>query len=116
MHSRGVEPDKERLVRLDCVVHETGRGGQKLLIDGFHALFGQCTKIFDLAVDGAVDYAAWTDHLVDDWTLGPVRVLRPLLGIEVIEVAKELVESVISWQVFVAVPKVVLAELARCIT
>jgi len=40
------------------------------------------------------------------------RVLRLLFGVEVIQVAEELVEAVQGGQVFVAVAEVVLAELA----
>jgi hypothetical protein len=39
-------------------------------------------------------------------------VLRLLLGVEVVQVAEELVEAVVGGQVLVAVAQVVLAELA----
>ena len=42
--------------------------------------------------------------------------LRFLFGIQVVEVAVEFVETVVSGQVFVKVPKVVLSKLARSIT
>ena len=42
-----------------------------------------------------------------------VFVLRLLLGVEVVKIAEELVEAVLRWQVLVAVPLVVLPELAR---
>ncbi|MNP64272.1 hypothetical protein D3C76_1597550 [compost metagenome] len=44
--------------------------------------------------------------------LGPVRTLRLFFGVEVIQVAEELIETVVGRQVLVAVTEVVLAELA----
>ena len=44
--------------------------------------------------------------------LRPVGTLRLLLGVEVVEVAEELVEAVVGRQIFVAVAEMVLAELA----
>jgi hypothetical protein len=41
-----------------------------------------------------------------------VRVLRLLLGVEVVEIAKELVEAMHGGQKFVAIAEVILAELA----
>ena len=44
--------------------------------------------------------------------LRPVGHLRLLLGIEVVEIAEELVEAVIGRQILIAVAEMVLAELA----
>ena len=60
----------------------------------------------------AVEHAARTELLLERRVLGIVGQLRLFLGVEVIEVAEELVEAVHGRQVFVAVAEVVLAELA----
>jgi hypothetical protein len=54
---------------------------------------------------------AWPEALFESRVLGIVLVLRLLLGVEVVEVAEELVEAVVGRQVLVTVPEVILAEL-----
>src|SRR4051794_21074714 len=41
---------------------------------------------------------------------------RLILGIKMIEVAKELVETVHGWQEFIAIPEMILAELSGCVS
>jgi hypothetical protein len=63
-----------------------------------------------------VDHAARPEPLLVLWEvlLGRVvRKLRLLLGVQVVEVAEELVEAVRGGQVLVQVAKVILAELPR---
>ncbi|MNG22969.1 hypothetical protein D3C84_1075200 [compost metagenome] len=64
-----------------------------------------------------MDHAAWRPGLDEVRViLGPVRALGFLFGVEVIEVAEELVETVVGRQELVLVAQVVLAELAGGIT
>ena len=65
-----------------------------------------------LAVGHAVQHAARAELLLERRILRIVGQLRLFLGVQVIEVAEELVEAVHGRQVFVAVAEVVLAELA----
>jgi hypothetical protein len=60
----------------------------------------------------AVDHAAWSVLLIEFGIVRPVLVLRFLGGVEVVQVAVELVEPVHGWQVLVEVTEVVLAEMA----
>ena len=60
----------------------------------------------------ALEHAARTELLAESRVLRVVGILRLLLGIEVIEVAEELVEAVHRRQMLVAVAEMVLAELA----
>ena len=60
----------------------------------------------------AVEDAARAELLLERRVLRVVLVLRLLLGVEVVEVAEELVEAVHGGQELVAVAEVVLAELA----
>ena len=60
----------------------------------------------------AVQHAARTELLLELGILRVVRVLRLLLGVQMVEVAEELVEAVDGRQELVAVAEVVLAELA----
>ena len=61
----------------------------------------------------AIEHAARAELLAELGVLRVVGMLRFLLGVEVIEVAVELVEAVHRGQVLVAIAQVVLAELAR---
>jgi hypothetical protein len=66
-----------------------------------------------------VNDTAWCDTLTEiaEVFLWEVIVHFGLfLGVQVIEIAEELVESVICWQVFVEVAQVVLAKLAGCVS
>ena len=63
-------------------------------------------------VDAVAVHAARAELLLERRVLGIVGQLRLFLGVQVIEVAEELVEAVHGRQVFVAVAEVVLAELA----
>src|SRR5215467_1761933 len=116
VHPRGVEPDEEGLARLRGLVHEDGLRGEDLLVDGRHAGAGERAGVVDLlaalAVGPGVENAAGPVLLPKLRILGVVVALRLLLGVEVIEVAEELVEAVHGRQVLVAVAEVVLAELA----
>ena len=64
------------------------------------------------AIGPAVQHAARAELLLELGVLRVVRVLRLLLGVQVVEVAEELVEAVGRRQELVAVAEVVLAELA----
>ena len=102
--------------------------GEDLVVDGLHALAGERAGVLDrlladsaearilggvVAVGGpAVQHAARAELLPELRVLRVVGILRLLLGVEVIEVAEELVEAVDRRQELVAVAEVVLAELA----
>ena len=91
-----------------------------LIIDGFHALAGEGTGIFDLlttvAICPAVEYPSGAEPLLEFRVLRIVYVFRLLLGIEVVEIAEELVEAVHRWQELVFISKMVLAELTIRVT
>ena len=91
------------------------RRRRRLVIDRFHALLGQRAGVLDsvaLAVGPAVDHAARAELLAECRVLRVVGIFRLFFGVEVIEVAKELVEAVHRRQELVLVAQVVLAELA----
>ena len=122
VHAGAVPPAEERLAGLVLAGDEVLGGGDGFLIDGFHALLGERAGVLDglaaLAVGLAMEHAARAEDLLEGlaaWqhhVAGVVLVFRLLLGVEVIEVAEELVEAVHGGQVLVAVALVVLAELA----
>ena len=95
------------------LLHELQRLGGDLLVDRLHALLRQRAGVRDLPAGKAVDDAARTKLLLERRILEVVRALRLLFGVQVIEVAEELVEPVIGRQHLVTIAKVVLAELAR---
>jgi hypothetical protein len=106
------------------------RACSRIVVDGLHPLLRQRPGVLDplashpaparllggvVGVGGpAVQHPARPEALPEVGEVGRRRVvgrLRVLLGVEVVEVAEELVEAVHGWQVLVAVAEVVLAEL-----
>ena len=131
VHVGHVHPDEERGVGRGLALDEVdGRTGG-LVVDRFHPLLGQWPSILDALfaqraeplvdfVGGLVggprlDDAPRPHRLAQPRSLllgGVIRVLRFLLGVEVVQVAEELVETVRSRQILVEVAEVVLAELS----
>ena len=122
-----VEPAEERLACALLPLHEVdGRGGG-LVVDRFHPLLGQRAGVLDgLLADLAepridrgivaigrlaLQHAARAELGTVGRILRVVGQFRFFLGVEVIEVAEELVEAVHGRQRLVAVADVVLAEL-----
>ena len=109
-------------------LHEVEAGGHEGLIHRLHPLSAELAGVFDLLfsdlaeagidrrvihVGGvAMQHAAGAVFLEELRILRIVHLLEFLLGVEVIEIAEELVESVHGGQVLVAVAEVVLAELS----
>jgi hypothetical protein len=96
-----------------------------LIVDGFHALTGQRAGILDVLRDAfrsvrglGSDHAPRPEFLAEGLATGKlhvagiVLVLGLFLRVEVVKVAEEDVEAVISWQMLVAVTEVVLTKLA----
>ncbi len=116
VHLGGIPPAEERLVGLVLALDEVERTCRDLLIHGLHALLGQRAGILDLLrairIRPAVQHAPRPELLLEFGILRIVRILRFLLGVQVIEIAEEFVEAVHGRQELVAVAEVVLAELA----
>src|SRR4051812_28176114 len=91
-----------------------------LIINGFHPLLSQRTGILDslstLAVRPTVQHASGAEPLLELRVLWIVRIFRLFLGVQVVEIAKKLVEPVRRWQELVLIAKMVLAELAGGVT
>ncbi len=118
VHARAVPPDVEGLAVGMGALDEVDRGGERLVVDRLHALLGQRPGILDATVRVRADDAARAEGFAEGPAVGEhhvarvVLVLRLFLGVEVVEVAEELVEAVVGRQVLVLVAQVVLAELA----
>ena len=129
VHAGRIEPNEEGLLVSVRAVDEVDRGGEELLVDGLHALLGERPGIlaFLLApraearivaqrVGGgghALQDAARTELRSEGGVLWIIGMLGLVLGVQVIEVAEELVEAVHGRQELVAVAEMVLAELRR---
>ena len=130
VHVRGVEPHEERLAGLVLPLDEVLGGGDELVVAGLHPLLGERAGVLDLLLADlaparllgrvvlvgrpGMDDAARAELLpeIREVLLRRVVVhLRLFLGVEVVEVAEELVEAVIGRQHVVEVAEVVLAEL-----
>ena len=123
----GVEVAEPRSALLRLAIDEVERRPEEFLVNGLHALPGERTGVLDrlladlaeLVVDGgivlvgrlALQHAAWSELLAELRVLRIVRVFRLFLGVEVIEVAEELVEAVHGRKMLVAVTEMVLAKL-----
>ena len=98
------------LDEIDCGVAE-------FAVAGFHPLLGERAGVLDalgaVAVGPGVQHAARPEPLAELRILRIVRLFGFLFGVEVIQVAEELVKAVHRGQVLVAVAEVVLAKLAR---
>ena len=70
---------------------------------------GPVSSILPSALD--LDHAAWTEFLFELGVLRIIRALRLFFGVEVVEVAQELVEAVVGRQHLVEIAQMVLAEL-----
>src|SRR3954466_14628099 len=116
VHSRRVIPKEKRLLLLCLLLHPSQGPIGDLFVDGFHAFLGQRAGINDglpaLAVGKTVKHTAGSELLPEFRVFGIVGQLGLFLGVEVIEIAKEFIEAMHSWQEFIPVPQMVLAELA----
>jgi len=111
VHARRAHPDEERLVRFVGAVNEIQARGREFFIRRLHPLAGQRPGILDAAVGIGVDHAARSELLAELRVLRVIVGFRLFLGVQVIEVAEELVKAVGRRQMLVAVAQVVLAEL-----
>jgi len=120
MHCGRIVPNKKRSSLLICLVDEGKCMFSDFLVDGFHALLRQGAGILDplpaVAVRPAVQDPPRAEPLSERRVLRIVRVFRLFLGIQVVEVAEELIEAVHGGQELVPVAQMVLAELAGGIT
>src|SRR5689334_20473605 len=128
MHACGVEPAKERYVRPRLTLHELDRGPRGLVVHGLHSLPGERAGVLDRLFPDAspARLLGWIVSIRRLAAQDPARIVclpecriagigahfRLLLGIEVIEVAEELVEAMHRWQELVSVAEVVFAELS----
>ena len=112
VHAGAIPPKEERLLLLHRAVHEIRSRGKGFLVHRFHALFGQRTRVFNAAAGSRFDDAARSELLLEFRIFGVIRVLRFFLGVQVIEVAEELVEAVIGRQMFIQIAQMVLPELS----
>src|SRR5580704_7970785 len=126
-------PDEEWLARLDGAIDIVQGCGQKLVIGGFHTLLCKRAGVFahllapgsEAGIGGrgiirrggfALEDATWSELRPEAGVLGVVDILRLFFRIQVIEVAKELVETVYRGQEFIAIAKMVLAILEGHVT
>ena len=107
MHVRGVEPYEERSFGVVLALDEIDCGVAEFAVAGFHPLLGERAGVFDalgaVAVGPGVQHAAGPEFLAELRILRIVRQFGFLFGVEVIQVAEELVEAVHRGQVLVAV-------------
>ena len=127
VHPAGVEPDEERLLRIVRPVDEAEGRRKELLVHCLHALLVERPRVLavllaplpeagvlawnGLGRRGAAHHPARPKFLAELRAFGIVGMLRLVLGVEVVEVAEELIEAVHGGQELVAVAEMVLAEL-----
>src|SRR5262249_11477408 len=127
MHPRAVVPKEERLGGLDLAFQEIDGGVGRLVINVLHALLGKGAGILDLlfahasparllggivSIGGVrMDHAARAE-LLHKIATGIRALLGFLFGIQVVEIAEELVEAMYGRQELIQIAEMVLAELS----
>src|ERR1700693_580022 len=100
VHRRRIVLDKERLPLVVTLVDEAESMFGCLFIDGFHAFLGEGARVLNflsaLTISPAVQHTSGSEPLFEFRVFRIVRVLRLFLGIEVVKIAKKLVETVLS--------------------
>src|SRR3546814_3638619 len=101
VHVRGVEPDKEGKAGGVRALNKVDGVGERFVVDGLHAFLTQRTGILDgltaFAVRFAVEDTPRAEFLPEIREVLGGRIIAQLgllFGIEMIEVAKELIEAV----------------------
>jgi hypothetical protein len=95
MHMGEAYPHEKRLVGLDLAVHEIRRSRRNVVVNRFHALSRQRSRIFDTAIGEGMNNASRPEAPAEGRVFRIVRLLGIFLGVQVIEIAVELVEAVI---------------------
>ena len=132
VHVSEVDPDEKRFVGLHLALNEVDRAFGGDVVDRLHPLLGQGTGVLDdllanLAEAGinsrvvfirrlGINHPARSIFLAKSGVLGIIAKLRLFLGVEVVKVAEELVESVDGGEKLIAVAEVVLAKLPGRVT
>ena len=128
VHTGPVEPAEERLAGRLLSFHVVDGGGRGLVVDRLHALLGERPGILDgllanlaeARIDRGIvpigrlafQHAARAELGEIGRVLGVIRQFRLFLGVEMIEIAEELVEAVHGRQRLVAITDMVFAELS----
>ena len=87
-----------------------------LVVEGLHALGGQRAFVLGRPVGRAGNNAARIEFLAELRIGRPVGVFEVLIGVEVVEIAEELVEAVPVRQLLLEIAEMVLAELRGHVT
>src|SRR5262247_2596657 len=118
MHMRGVHPQKKWFARLVLALDEVDRSRLEFIVYRLHSLLGERSSVFDFLsavwICPAMQDTARTILLSEtrEILLGRiVAQLRFFFRVKVIEVSKELIEAMHRREMFVAVAKMVFAEL-----
>ena len=92
--------------------HEIESAGSHFRVDSLHPFHRQGAGVLYPAISVRMNNTPGAELLAKCWILWVVDIFRLVLGVEVVQVAEELVEAVVGGQVLVPVAEVVLAELA----
>ena len=115
MHASPAPPEKEGLFSFVLPVNEVNGCIGGLIVNSFHALFRQRTRIFDFAIGIGMNDTAWAEFFSEIRILLGVRIVRQFrlfLRIEVIEVPEEFVEPMIGRQMLILITKMIFAKLS----
>jgi len=94
------------------LVHEAERRPGDFLVHRLHALFGQRAGVFNRAAGVAVNNTTRAEFLFELRVRRIIGVLRLFLGVQVIQIAVELVEAVIGRQHVIAISETKRATLS----
>src|SRR5215469_3715071 len=111
VHASRIKITEERFTCLVLAVHEIERCGQEFFVNRFHPLFGQWTGILNLAVSVGMNDPTRPKTLLEFGIFWVVGILRLFFGIEVVEVTKELVKTMVTGEKLVFVAQMIFAKL-----
>jgi len=106
----------EGLIFFFGALHKIKRLHHDFIVNGLHALTGKGASVIDFSARKTMNYATRTKFLFEFWIFGVIHILGLFLCIEVIEVAKELIKAMGSWQHVIAIAQVVFTKLTRFIS
>ena len=111
VHSGGVPPEEEGFVGFFGTIEEVEGFGGDLFVDRLHAFFGERAGVVDLAVGETVDHASGAEFFLKLGRVWVIGVFRFFFGVEVVEIAEELIETVGGGEHVVAIAEMIFAEL-----
>ncbi len=110
MHSCSRKPNKKWFICFMCTCYKIFCSSKNLFIYSLHSFLCQRTGIFYLAIRKRVNHTTRRD-LFSHFSFWIIRQFRLFLDIEMIKISIKFIKSMIGWQHFISVSKVIFPKL-----